>query len=118
MRNTIHWLQQKQHTNSLHACANLLKSRNESMDLYKEWHTYWTTSKEEGESAKNAKIQSSTILAEILRNIFSKDNRAIALKFHHASAKIPQDILSVYTCLIVKDRFSQAPLDVLATLQG
>ena len=71
---------------------------------------YWTTSTEVGESAKNAKIQSSTILAEILRNIFSKDNPVMALKFHHANAKKPQDILGVYTYLIVKDQCPQATL--------
>ena len=36
MRKTIHWLQQKLHTNSLHACANILDSRNGEEDLYKE----------------------------------------------------------------------------------
>ena len=113
MRNTIHWLQQKLHSNSLHACANILTSTNEGLDLYKEWHTYWTTSTEEGESAKNAKIQSSTILAEILRNIFSKDNPVMALKFHHANAQIPQDFLDVYTYLLMRDQFPKATLDVI-----
>jgi hypothetical protein len=36
MRKTIQWLQQKLHTNSLHACANILDSRNGEEDLYKE----------------------------------------------------------------------------------
>ena len=44
-----------------------------------------TTSTEDGKLAKEAKIQSSTILTEILRNIFSKDNPVTALKFHHVN---------------------------------
>ena len=36
MRNTIHWLQQKLHSNSLHVCTNILTSKNEGLDLYKE----------------------------------------------------------------------------------
>ena len=80
MRKTIQWLQQKLHTNSLHACANILDSRNGEEDLYKEWHAYWTTPTEEVKTAIGAKIQSSTILAEILRNIFSKDNPVMALR--------------------------------------
>ncbi len=76
IRNTKHWFQRNLHLNPLHVCANILTSKkmeNEGLDLYREWKTYWTTSTEEGESDKNAKIQSRTILAEILRNIFSKD---------------------------------------------
>jgi hypothetical protein len=113
MRKTIQWLQQKLHTNSLHACANILDSRNGEEDLYKEWHAYWTTPTEEGKTAIGAKIQSSTILAEILRNIFSKDNPVMALKFHHAYAKIPEDILGVYAYQIIRDQFPQATLDVI-----
>ena len=119
MRKTIQWLQQKLHSNSLHACANILQSKTEGMDLYKEWQTYWTTPTEEGQSTeevksvKNAMIQSSTILAEILRNIFSKDNPVMALKFHHANAKVPQDVLGVYTYLLVREQFPQATLDVI-----
>ena len=113
MRNTIHWLQQKLHTNSLHACANILDPRNEGKDLYQEWQTYWTNLSEEGRSAVGAKVQASMILAEILRNIFSKDNPVMALKFHHAYAKIPEDILGVYAYQIIKDQFPQATLDVI-----
>ena len=58
--------------------------------------------------AIGAKIQSSTILAEILRNIFSKDNPVMALKFHHVYAKIPEDILGVYAYQIIEDQFPQA----------
>jgi hypothetical protein len=59
------------------------------------------------------KIQSSTILAEILRQIFSKNNPAMALKFHHTYTKIPEDILGIYTYQIIKDQFPQATLDVI-----
>jgi hypothetical protein len=113
MRKTLHWLQQKLHTNSLHACANILDSKNEENELYKEWHTYWITPTEDDKTAIGAKIQSITILAEILRNIFSKDNPVMALKFHHAYAKIPEDILGVYQYQIIKDQFPQAMLDVI-----
>ena len=65
MRNTIQWLQQRLRSNSIHACANILASKTEGMDLYTEWNTYWMRP-EGGESTKNAKIQSSTILDEIL----------------------------------------------------
>ena len=36
MKKTIHWLQQKLYTNSLHACANILDSKKGEEDLYKE----------------------------------------------------------------------------------
>jgi hypothetical protein len=36
MRKTLHWFQQKLHTNSLHACANILDSKNEENEVYKE----------------------------------------------------------------------------------
>ena len=36
IRKTLHWLQQKLHTNSLHACANILDLKNEENELYKE----------------------------------------------------------------------------------
>jgi hypothetical protein len=83
------------------------------LELYREWHTYWTTSTEDGELAKDAKIQSSTILAEILRNIFSKDNPVMALKFHHANGQVPQDIFGVYMYLLVRDHFPHANLEVI-----
>jgi hypothetical protein len=34
MRKTIHWLQQKLHTYSLHACADILDPKHEGRDLY------------------------------------------------------------------------------------
>jgi hypothetical protein len=37
----------------------------------------------------------------------------MALKFHHTYAKIPEDILGVYTYQIIKDQFPQATLDVI-----
>jgi len=82
------------------------------MDLYEEWNTYWMNP-EGGESTKNAKIQSSTILEEILRKIFSKDNPVMELKFHHANSKIPLDMLGVYTYMLVRKHFQQANLDVI-----
>jgi len=101
MRKTLQWLQQELRSNSLHACANILESKKEEMELYTEWNTYWK--RQEGdELTKNAKIQSSTILDEILRKIFSKDNPALALQFHQATVKIPQDLffwVSTHTCL-------------------
>ena len=36
MCKVIQWIQQKLHSNSLHACANILQSKTEDMDLYKE----------------------------------------------------------------------------------
>jgi hypothetical protein len=72
-----------------------------------------TLTGQQGKTAIGAKIQSSTILAEILRNIFSKDNPVMALRFHHAYAKIPEDILGVYVYQIIRDQFPQATLDVI-----
>jgi hypothetical protein len=37
----------------------------------------------------------------------------MALKFHHAYAKIPEDILGVYAYQIIRDQFPQATLDVI-----
>ena len=56
MRNTIHWLQQKLQSHSLHVCVNILTSKIEGLELYREWHTYWTTSTEDGKLANDAKI--------------------------------------------------------------
>ena len=96
MRETIHWLQQKLHTYFLHACADILDPKHEGRDLYEKCHTYWKNPNEEGKMAVGEKrIQSSTILAEILRNIFSKDNPAMTLKFHHAYTKISEDIMGI-----------------------
>ena len=112
MRNTIHWLQEKLQSHSLHACANILKSNIEGLELYREWNTYWTTSTEDG-NADDAKIQSNTILAEILQNIFSKDNPVMTLKFHQVNGNVPQDILGVYMYSLVRDQFPHATLDVI-----
>jgi hypothetical protein len=114
MWNTIQWLQQELRSTSLHACANILASKKEEMDLYTEWNTYWMHPEGDG-LTKNAKIQSSTILDEILRKIFSKDNPALVLQFHQADAKIPQDLLGVYTYLTVKEYFPQVNLDVIVS---
>jgi hypothetical protein len=65
MRNTIQWLQQELRSNSLHACVNILESKKEEMELYTEWNTYWMRPEGDG-LTKNVKIQSSTILDEIL----------------------------------------------------
>ena len=59
------------------------------------------------------KSQSSTILAEILQNIFSKDNPVMTLKFHQANGNVPQDILGVYMYSLVRDQFPHANLDVI-----
>jgi hypothetical protein len=107
MWNTIHWLQEKLQSHSLHACANILKSNIEGLELYREWNTYWTTSLDrrwhhchllstEDGNVDDTKIQSNTILAEILQSIFSKDNPVMTLKFHQANGNVPQDILGVY----------------------
>ncbi len=37
----------------------------------------------------------------------------MTLKFHHAYAKIPEDILGVYAYQIIRDQFPQATLDVI-----
>ena len=63
--------------------------------------------------AKNAKIQSSTILEEILRRVFSKDNPALALQIQHVRTKVPEDLLGVYAIHIVREHFPQATLDVI-----
>ena len=37
----------------------------------------------------------------------------MTLKFHHTNAQVPQDILDVYTYLLVGDQFPQVTLDVI-----
>ena len=106
-------IQQKLDRNDLHTCANILDPRNEGKDLYEKGRTYWTNPTEEGQSTIGTKVQTSTILVEILRNIFSKDNPVMTLKFHHAYVKIPEDMLGVYAYQIIKGKFPQATLDVI-----
>jgi hypothetical protein len=55
----------------------------------------WAKMSEYDKDAKNAKLQSSTILEEILRRVFSKDNPALALQIQHARTKLPEDLLGV-----------------------
>jgi hypothetical protein len=37
----------------------------------------------------------------------------MTLKFHHVDGQIPEDILGVYTYLLVRDHFPHANLDVI-----
>ncbi len=79
MRKTIDSLQQQFLTNSLYACSHILVSEEEGMDLYTGWNNGWDKLSEADKDAQNAKLQSSIILEEILRRIFSKDKSALAL---------------------------------------
>jgi hypothetical protein len=113
MKKTIHSLQQQLLTNSLFACAHILNSEDEELALYKTWNRGWATLSENDKDARNAKLQSSTILEEILRKIFSKDNPALSLQLYHARTKVPEDILGVYALQIIREYFPQATLDVI-----
>jgi hypothetical protein len=113
MKKTIKLLQQQFLTNSLYACAHILGSEDEGMDLYATWNKGWSKMSEGDKDAKNAKLQSSTILEEILRRVFSKDNPALALQIQHARTKVPEDLLGVYALHIVREHFPQATLDVI-----
>ena len=75
------------------------------MELYATWNKGWAKVSENDKDAKNAKLQSSTILEEILRRIFSKDNPALALQIQHARTKVPEDLLGVCALHIVKENF-------------
>ena len=100
-------------TNSLFACALVLGSEVEGMDLYATWNKWWAKLSEDDEDAKNEKLQSSTILEKILRRVFSKDNPALAIQIQHARTKVPEDLLGVYALHIVRGHFPQATLDVI-----
>ena len=113
MKKTIHSLQQQLLTNSLFACAHILSSEDEELALYETWNKGWAKLSENDKDAKNAKLQSSTILEEILRRIFSKDNPALSLQLYHARTKVPEDILGVYALQIIRQYFPQATLDVI-----
>ena len=80
MKKTMNSLHQQFLTNSLFACAHILSSEDEGMELYATWNKGWAKMSENDKDAKNAKLQSSTILEEILRRIFSKDNSSLALQ--------------------------------------
>ena len=113
MRKTMDSLQQQFLTNSLYACSNILTSENEGMELYTTWNNGWEKLSETDKDAQDAKLQSSTILEEILRRIFSKDNPAFALQIQHARTRVPEDLLGVYALHIVREHFPQATLDVI-----
>jgi uncharacterized coiled-coil protein SlyX len=113
MKKTMNSLHQQFLTNSLFACAHILSSEDEGMELYATWNKGWAKMSENDKDAKNAKLQSSTILEEILRRIFSKDNPALALQIQHARTKVPEDLLGVYALHIVREHFPQATLDVI-----
>ena len=109
MKKTINSLQQQFLTNSLYACAHILGSEDEGMDLYATWNKGWPKMSEGDKDAKN----SSTILEEILRRVFSKDNPELVLQIQHARTKVPEDLLGVYALHIVREHFPQATLDVI-----
>jgi hypothetical protein len=113
MKKTINSLQQQFLTNSLYSCAHILVSEDEGMELYATWNKGWSKMSEDDKDAKNANLQSSTILEEILRRVFSKDNPALALQVQHARTKVPEDLLGVYVLHIVREHFPQATLDVI-----
>jgi hypothetical protein len=91
----------------------ILSSEDEGMELYATWNKGWAKMSEDDKDSKNAKLQSSTILEEILRRVFSKDNPALAFPIQHARTKVPQDLLGVYALHIVREHFPQATLDVI-----
>jgi hypothetical protein len=91
----------------------ILSSEDEGMELYATWNKGWAKMSEDDKDSKNAKLQSSTILEEILRRVFSKDNPALAFQIQHARTKVPQDLLGVYALHIVREHFPQATLDVI-----
>ena len=113
MRKTIDLLQQQFLTNSLYACSHILTSDDEGMELYKTWNDGWEKLSETDKDAQDAKLQSSIILEEILRRIFSKNNPALALQIQHARTRVPEDLLGVYALHIVREHFPQATLDVI-----
>ena len=113
MKKTIHSLQQQFLTNSLFACTHILSSEDEELALYETWNKGWSKLSENDKDAKNAKLQSITILEEILRNIFSKDNPALSLQLYHARTKVPEDILGVYSLQTIREYFPQTTLDVI-----
>ena len=80
MKKTINSLQQQFLTNSLYVCSHILGSEDEGMELYATWNKGCSKMSEDDKGAKNAKLQSSIILEEILRRVFSKDNPALALQ--------------------------------------
>jgi hypothetical protein len=112
IRKTMDSLQQQFLTNSLYACSNILTSEDEGMELYTTWNKGWEKISETDKDAQDAKLQSSTILEEILRRIFSKDNPAFALQIQHARTRVPEDLLGVYALHIVREHFPQDTLDV------
>jgi hypothetical protein len=83
------------------------------MELYTTWNNGWEELSETDKDAQDAKLQSITILEEILRRIFSKDNPAFDLQIQHARTRVPEDLLGVYTLHIVREHFPQATLDVI-----
>ena len=85
MRNTINSLQQQFLTNSLFTCSHILVSEDEGMELYTTWNKGWAKMSEDEQNAKNAKLQSSTILEETLRRVFSKDNPALQIQLSRCS---------------------------------
>ena len=113
MKKTIHSLQQQFLTDSLFACTHILSSEDEDLALDETWNKGWAKLSENDKDAKNAKLQSSTILEEILRKIFSKDNPSLSLQLYHARTKVPEDILGVYAQQIIRQYFPQATLDVI-----
>jgi hypothetical protein len=113
MRKTMDSFRQQFLTNSLYACSNILTSEDEGMELYTTWNNGWERLSETDKDAQDAKLQSSTILEEILRRIFSTDNPAFALQIQHARTRVPEDLLGVYALHIVREHFPQATLDVI-----
>ena len=103
MKKTTHSLQQQLLTNSLFACAHILSSEDEELVLYETWNKDRSKQSETDKDEQNAKLQSSTILEEILRKIFSKDNPALSLQLYRSRTKAPEDILCVYTLQIIRE---------------
>ena len=83
------------------------------MDLFTAWNNGWEKLSETDKDAQDAKLQSSTILEEILRRVFSIDNPALALQIQHARTKVPEILLGVMRCRQQCEHFPQATLDVV-----
>jgi hypothetical protein len=113
MKKKINSLHQQFLTNSLNVCSHILGSEDEGMELYATWNKGWSKMSEDDKDAKNAKLQSSTMLEEIPRRVFSKDIPALALQIQHARTRVPEDLLGVYALHIVREHFPQATLDVI-----
>jgi hypothetical protein len=83
------------------------------MEMYTTWNNGWDNLSETDKDSQDVKLQSNTILEEILWRIFSKDKPAFALQIQHARTRVPEDLLGVYALHNVREHFPQDTLDVI-----